>query len=97
VEAARCTFCSATLKDFRTTGRLGCAHCYATFEGSLRDLLRRVHGHSRHAGKRYHAPEAAATEGQSVLSELRERLRRAVENEQFELAAELRDRIKVLE
>jgi protein-arginine kinase activator protein McsA len=32
-----------------------------------------------------------------VLGELREKLRRAIEQEQFEVAAELRDRIKVLE
>ncbi len=43
-DASRCTFCSGSLKDFRTTGRLGCAHCYDAFEMSLRDLLRRVHG-----------------------------------------------------
>jgi protein arginine kinase activator len=33
----------------------------------------------------------------SVLGELKERLRRAVESEQFELAADLRDRIRVME
>jgi protein arginine kinase activator len=33
----------------------------------------------------------------SVLGELKDRLRRAIENEQFELAADLRDRIRVME
>jgi protein-arginine kinase activator protein McsA len=33
----------------------------------------------------------------SLLGELRQRLRRAIENEEFELAADLRDRIRVLE
>ncbi len=91
-------FCAATLRDFRATGRLGCARCYTSFEASLRDLLRRVHGGHKHVGKIYQPP-ASQTEGgaTTVLSELRDRLRRAVENEQFELAAELRDRIKVLE
>jgi protein arginine kinase activator len=96
-DAHRCSFCSSTLRDFRATGRLGCARCYSAFESSLRDLLRRVHGHSRHAGRRYQAPDSEALEGEGRLVELRERLRRAIENEQFELAAELRDRIKVLE
>jgi protein arginine kinase activator len=96
LETARCTFCSATLRDFRATGRLGCARCYTAFEPSLRDLLRRVHGSSRHIGRRYELPEIALTEEQSELHELRERLRRAIESEQFELAAELRDRIKVM-
>ena len=47
-EPVNCPFCSSTLADFRATGRLGCAHCYEAFEVSLRDLLRRVHGNSRH-------------------------------------------------
>ena len=96
-EAGRCTFCGATMKDFRATGRLGCARCYVTFEGSLRELLRRVHGNSRHAGRRYEPPRPEESEKTIVLSDLRERLRRAIEAEQFELAADLRDRIRVLE
>lgn len=96
-DAGRCTFCSATLRDFKQTGRLGCARCYTAFEGTLRDLLRRVHGNARHVGRQYREPELTPPEGGSVLNELRDRLRRAVETEQFELAAELRDRIKVLE
>src|ERR671938_418342 len=47
-EAGRCTFCGATMKDFRATGRLGCARCYTTFEGSLRELLRRGDGDPPH-------------------------------------------------
>ena len=93
----RCTFCSATLRDFRSTGRLGCAHCYKTFEGSLRELLRRVHGSSRHVGRRYEPPRPGVLERTMLLGELRERLRRAIETEQFELAADLRDRIRVLD
>lgn len=95
-DTARCNFCSATLRDFRATGRLGCAHCYTAFEPSLRDLLRRVHGSSKHLGRRYESPEIAMSEEQTELHELRERLRRAIESEQFELAAELRDRIRVM-
>jgi protein arginine kinase activator len=95
-DSVQCTFCSATLRDFRATGRLGCAGCYTAFEPSLRDLLRRVHGSSKHLGRRYESPELAMTEEQTELHELRERLRRAIDAEQFELAAELRDRIKVM-
>ena len=85
------------MKDFRSTGRLGCAHCYQAFETSLRDLLRRVHNSARHVGRRYEAPAPPKSETLSLLGELRQRLRRAIENEEFELAADLRDRIRVLE
>jgi protein arginine kinase activator len=96
-DAIRCTFCSTTLREFRASGRLGCAHCYLAFETSLRDLLRRVHGNSRHMGRQYVPPEPIVPERSSTLVDLRDRLRRAIELEQFELAANLRDQIKVLE
>lgn len=96
-DAARCSFCSATLRDFKQTARLGCAYCYQAFEPSLRDLLRRVHGNSQHRGRGYTAPEMPVDEGATVLAELRQRLRRAVEQEQFEEAARLRDQIRVRE
>jgi protein arginine kinase activator len=105
----RCPACGATLQDFRQTGRLGCARCYTTFEVHLRDLLRRLHGSSQHAGERY-ASLASAAGGEAAggetgggasaareVGELKERLRRAISEENFELAAELRDRLKVLE
>lgn len=95
-----CRFCAATLKDFRQTGRLGCARCYESFEGHLRDLLRRLHGNSQHVGEKYRPPNqrgGEASEPVRRLSEMREELRRAVDAENFELAAQLRDRIRVLE
>lgn len=89
-----CPTCGATLADFRESGRLGCADCYRTFEGPLRDLLRRLHGSSRHLGERY-APrgeEPAAME--PAAAQLRQQLQLAIETENFELAAELRDRLR---
>ncbi len=93
---ARCPGCNATLRDFRETGRVGCAECYVTFDATLRELLRRLHGSTHHTGMQYdrgEAPGPRAEPGQTDL-ELREQLRRAVEREQFELAAELRDRLR---
>lgn len=96
-DAVRCSFCQTSLRDFRASGRLGCAHCYGAFETSLRELLRRVHGNSRHVGREYAPPRPESLEKATTLLELRDRLRRAIELEQFELAAALRDQIKVLE
>ena len=96
-EAVHCLFCQATLSDFRATGRLGCAHCYEAFESSLRDLLRRVHGNSRHIGRRYVAPLPSELPHVSNATELRDRLKRAIEAEQFELAADIRDKLRGIE
>jgi protein arginine kinase activator len=97
-DGLRCSACGSTLKDFRESGRLGCAQCYESFAAHLRDLLRRLHGSSQHVGERYALPGAAgATDPRLQLLDLKEQLRRAVDAENFELAAELRDRIRVLE
>ena len=96
-EGLRCSFCNTTMADFRATGRWGCARCYTNFEVGIRELLRRVQGSHRHVGRPYSPPMSEELERASVLGELKERLRRAVESEQFELAADLRDRIRVME
>ena len=96
-DPAECTSCGGTLQDFRDTGRLGCPECYRTFGSHLRDLLRRLHGSSQHVGEQYVAAEAGGTREAPTVAELRDQLRRAVDSENFELAADLRDRIRVME
>jgi protein arginine kinase activator len=93
-----CPRCGGSLQDFRESGRLGCPDCYRSFEVPLRDLLRRLHGSTHHMGERYADKEMAATpKERHQAAELREQLRLAVETENFELAAELRDRLRVME
>jgi protein arginine kinase activator len=95
-DQAACHFCGATARDFRQTGRVGCARCYGAFERSLRELLRRLHGGAKHTGLRYTAPAPDVIEEAGHVGQLRERLQRAIEAEQFELAAELRDRLRAV-
>jgi protein arginine kinase activator len=96
-----CPGCGATLHDFRASGRLGCARCWITFERPLRDLLRRLHGATRHTGEGYERPGADALTAEEQLdrnrAELREQLRLAIDAEQFERAAELRDQLRALD
>lgn len=92
-----CPFCGLTFKGFRDSGRLGCPHCWSTYEQHLRGLVRRVHGSSQHMGKVYLSPDPSASEREKRLEGLRRKLRRAVEMEDFERAAELRDEIRSLE
>jgi protein arginine kinase activator len=92
-----CARCGGSLQDFRESGRLGCPDCYRSFEVPLRDLLRRLHGSTHHMGERYADRDAGTPEDRHQVTELREQLRLAVETENFELAAELRDRLRVME
>jgi protein arginine kinase activator len=93
-----CPSCGATLQDFRQSGRLGCADCYRTWEGALRDILRKLHGATLHMGERYNdRGTVEPSDPRERAADLREQLRLAVATENFELAAEIRDRLRVLE
>jgi len=95
-DAEACEYCGTRVKDFRKTGRLGCPQCYVHFAGQLRALLRRVHGASQHMGKVYMSSAVDIDDTEARLDTLRRRLARAVEIEDFESAALLRDQIHQL-
>ncbi|HLD78880.1 MAG TPA: UvrB/UvrC motif-containing protein [archaeon] len=91
-----CANCGMTYDDFRRVGRLGCAECYTTYKRSLASLLKRIHGAPHHVGKApIHVLKAPAAKVE--LSELKRRLERAIDTEEFEEAARLRDRVREME
>lgn len=92
-----CPGCGLTIADFKKTGRLGCARCWTALDSSLRGLLRKLHGGTQHAGKVYLAANPAASDRTARIASLRRSLTRAVEGEDFERAAALRDQIRRLE
>jgi protein arginine kinase activator len=92
-----CPYCGLKLEEFKKTGRLGCSQCYVSFEQNLRGLLRRLHGGTQHVGKVYLPPDPTLAEQQERLAGLRRKLSRAVESEDFERAAQIRDMIRTLE
>lgn len=95
--AGPCNFCGTSVDDFRRSGRLGCPHCYSTYETQLRAILRRIHGSTHHLGKVYVPPASTAADRGARLVGLRRKLQRAIEAEDFEAAAMIRDQIKELE
>lgn len=92
-----CPRCGCTFRQFRKTGRLGCAGCYETFEQEMSALLRKIHGSNEHMGMVVSEGVEPQDEGQARLADLRRQLRHAVESEEYERAAELRDSIVELE
>ena len=91
-----CPTCGMTYAEFARTSLLGCTDCYAAFQPQLDPLLRRIQGSVEHVGKTPHRTGAAANPRRE-LERLRQELQHAIEEEAFERAAELRDRIKELE
>ena len=96
VEAIKCPACGFTYQDFRKVGRLGCSECYEAFKKQLAPLLKRIHGSDRHSGK------IPVRVGKTVkdtrnLQDLKVKMEKAIQAEEFEEAAKLRDKIRELE
>lgn len=91
-----CPNCEMTFDDFRKVGRLGCSECYTAFKRGVGSLLKRIHGSTHHLGKsptRLGRPSKVRSE----LMEMRRKLERSIEVEEFEEAAKLRDAIRKIE
>ena len=91
----KCPRCGFSQADFKKSGRLGCPECYHTFADGLSGLLKTMHKGTRHVGK---TPEALRQTRETTdrLKQLQKRLAKAVEEENYESAAALRDEIKML-
>ncbi len=94
--AGRCPLCGATARDIARTGKAGCARCYETFSEMLLPVIKRIHGNTHHNGK-FPASAGAELQQRRRVEKLRQELARAVEAQDYERAAELRDRIRELE
>jgi protein arginine kinase activator len=89
----KCPTCGFTQADFKKSGRLGCPECYGVFAEALEGLLKTMHKATRHIGK---VPQAlkASRDLKDRLKQLQKKLDKAVAEENFELAAQLRDELK---
>ncbi len=95
----KCLNCGLGYEDFRKFGRLGCGECYTVFREHLANLLKKIHGSNRHLGKfpaQYQA-SLLKTDTPDTLEGLRQKLQQAIQAENFEKAAELRDKIHEME
>lgn len=105
----KCRICGLTYADFKKTGRLGCSECYQCFKVYLKPLLKKIHGSAQHIGKVPANKVKAQTfpiipqekphvfEKPSPLQSLKDKLQLAIQKEEFEEAAKLRDKIRELE
>lgn len=86
-----CPSCGFALEDYRKSGRLGCPDCYQVFAGEIDN------------GAPCPSPESKQTEGSNTPStpelrrSLEQRLQKAIEREDYEEAATLRDRLRELD
>lgn len=99
-EALTCSSCGLTFAGFTSSGRFGCGKCYQAFRPRLEGIMRKVHGASLHRGT---MPGVARETDSSNLpvpvretERLEAELKKAIEYEEFERAAEIRDKLKLI-
>ena len=95
-----CRTCGLSFEAFARQGRFGCGECYKTFRHRLQPIMRKVHGASLHRG---HSPVFSASDSDTNLpipvkeeERLEDELKKAIEVEDFERAAEIRDKLKTI-
>jgi len=92
-ESVKCKGCGVSFDEYLKTGLLGCSDCYTAFENLLAGPLKRLQGGAvRHRGKKLGS--ASNEKQEEKAPSLKEQLKSAIETENYELAAELRDRIR---
>jgi protein arginine kinase activator len=92
----RCPSCGLSLADFQSGGRFGCADDYTVFRERIMPLIEKIHDSTQHVGK---TPARAGGDvaHEKELRQLQSELKRAVDREEYEEAARLRDKIRRLE
>ena len=95
-KTVKCEKCNSTFDQIAKRGRVGCPECYSTFKKELLPSLVRIHGKTHHVGK---VPGKASEEIKNdfEIDKLRKELNDAVSREDYETAAKLRDKIKLIE
>lgn len=91
----KCQNCGMSYQDFKRLGKFGCSQCYEAFRKYIPSLLKRIHGSTKYVGEAPGTPEYQ--EVKDELHELRKRLQQAIEKEEYEEAARIRDKIRELE
>lgn len=94
--ATRCKKCGSTYNDILSSRKLGCSSCFDLYKDEIKDSILSIHGDVTHVGK---VPKNyyKKLENKKKVEKLKEELSLAVEKEEYEKAATLRDKIKEIE
>jgi len=96
-EPIECSNCHMSFNDFQRTGKFGCAQCYDTFKSMLDPIFSRIHsGSLKHYGK-IPKRQGSTLHLKKELEAYRSELKDLIEQEEFERAAVIRDKIKQIE
>lgn len=94
--SAQCPNCGKSLQDIEFKHKIGCENCFLFFKYEIMGILGQKKENLQYSGSIPDLPPVFFTEKQNA-SDLRKKLIRAVEIEDYETAAALRDELKALE
>ena len=94
-DTKKCTLCGAVFAELVREGKAGCPECYKVFADELAPTISRIHGAAVHTGA---SPECfrEGRERKAQIAALEGELKAAIEAEEYERAAELRDKLRAL-
>ena len=93
---APCARCGMTFEQFKSSGKLGCEACYQAFGKEIEALFKNVQGATRHEGK-FPRRMGVDMRTRREADAIRKQLKEAVDAENYEDAAFLRDQLRALE
>lgn len=98
IENVVCPVCKTTLKEFKSTGRLGCPNCYDMFKEEISNIVKRIAPFENHKQEAFKVDvKPAKLSKEEKIKDLREQMKHAVSEERYEDAAKLKKQIAKLE
>ena len=91
-----CGVCGMSFNEFRETGKFGCSNCISAFRNRLTPAIKNIQGYDVHTGK---IPKKAGGKYklQMDIERLKKELKAKIEQEKYEDAAVIRDKIREME
>lgn len=91
-----CPVCKTYLSEISKNGKAGCSNCYTEFEKEFDSILKSIHSSSSHTGKACRSADKKI-KIKKEKEELSQKMQEAIEKQDFEQAAVIRDKLKALD
>lgn len=98
VKDINCPVCKTSLKEFKSTGKLGCPNCYDAFREEISKIIKRIAPYEKHCQDtiKTKAKTVKLTKAEQIAN-LRAEMKQCVAEERYEDAAKIKKQITKLE
>ena len=99
IENVVCPVCKTSLRELKSTGKLGCPNCYEMFREEIANIIKRIAPFETHKQETLKAPKIQKKKlsKEDQIKQLREEMKLAVSEERYEDAAKIKKQIIKLE